>query len=117
LKAFGKAAITTLYMGMGPFDLEVFGKLDALVSFSPERANEGLYPCVDPVHSKSVVLSSNAVSDEHKTLVRETQDALYQYYRYNLHGASQRLGLDFTYLEDAGGTESLILRARRLAYF
>lgn len=112
-----EAAITTLYMGMAPFGLEVFGDLDALVSFSPERGYEGSYPCIDPVHSKSKLLSSNRIPEDHKKVVREAQDVLYQYYGYNLHGAYQKLGLDFTYLEDAGETEALILRARRLAYF
>ena len=104
-------------MGQPPYGLDAFGDLDTVVSFSPERAQEGLYPSIDPLHSRSVLLSSEDLADDHKEIVEQVRDVLYRHSRFNLHGAFKARGMDCLYLVDEETAAATILRARRLALF
>jgi F-type H+-transporting ATPase subunit beta len=114
-----EAAITTLYLGDPPVGLEseVFADLDAVVSFDPVRARQGLYPALDPVSSRSTLFQSNLLSSAHKEIAERARECLHRYYSWNLHHAYEARGLDCLYLDDGKATAQVILRARRLDRF
>ena len=63
-----------------PADSSVLNNLDAQWWFSRARATQGLWPAIDPLASRSLVLESNAVSQEHRQVAEGVRDLLLRYY-------------------------------------
>lgn len=70
-------AVNDLHQPVDPAQLHA---LDVLLSFSQERARQGLWPAIDPLASHSQVLESDAVSSEHRQIARSVREMLKQYY-------------------------------------
>ena len=65
--------------------------LDGAWWFSRARAKQGLWPAIDPLASRSRVLSSNAVSQEHRQVAERVREVLLRYYELRELAASETL--------------------------
>lgn len=112
------AAVTTLIDGdhtVGS-EPEVFSDLDAVVTFDYQLGKQRLYPAVDPLVSKSNLLTNGAVAEEHVAVANEVQKLLNRY--VGLHAQYEYNGFDaLFYLHDRKGAEQTVIRARRLHRF
>lgn len=113
-----EAAVTTLIDGdhsVGS-EPEPLADLDAVVTFDYALAKQRLYPAIDPLESKSILLTHRLVSEEHVDLVAQIQNLLNRY--AGLHVQYENKGFDaLFYLEDRKAAEQTIIRARRLHRF
>ena len=113
-----EAAVTTLIDGdhsVGS-EPEPFENLDAIVSFDYGLAKQRLYPAIDPLLSKSTLLTARWVGDEHADLVNQIQKLLNRY--AGLHVQYENKGMEaLFYLEDNKAATQTIVRARRLHRF
>ena len=112
-------AITILYTGDPPGGLEgqCFEGLDATITFSPLRANCGIYPAIDPVLSQSALLRTRAFDQGHKDLVADVRRHFFRHYNCNLYATYKKHGSSCIYLDDGGETVRAITRTRRLDLF
>jgi F-type H+-transporting ATPase subunit beta len=74
-----------------PADSSVLNNLDAQWWFSRARAKQGLWPAIDPLASRSLVLESNAVSQEHRQVAEGVRDLLLRYYELRELAGSEML--------------------------
>jgi F-type H+/Na+-transporting ATPase subunit beta len=83
LFAAAKGVTSLLFVPMDEFDhpadSSVLSGLDVQWRFSPARATRGLWPAIDPLTSRSRVLESNAVSQEHRQVAERVRDLLQRY--------------------------------------
>jgi F-type H+-transporting ATPase subunit beta len=66
-------------------------ELDVQWWFSRARAKQSLWPAIDPLASRSRVLVSNAVSEEHRQVAERVRDVLLRYYKLREQAASETL--------------------------
>lgn len=85
--------------------------LDSVIVLSRAMASEGMYPCVDPLSSSSVMLDPVIVGDTHYRLAEEVRETIAHY--RELQDIISLLGL-----EELSAKDRLIVqRARRLQRF
>ena len=111
-------SVTTLYVGdyTAGLEPEAFVGLHGTITFSLERAQQGLYPAIDPQESRSVLLRDPLFDPEHRQLVVEIQRIFRRY--QGLHNQYENKGFDALFhLADREEDEQLVRRARRLHRF
>jgi len=113
-----KAAITSIQAVYVPADdltdpsaTHTFAHLSASIVLSRKRAGEGIYPAVDPLQSKSVMLSPQVVGQRHYDVAREVRRTLAVY--EELKDIIAMLGLE----ELSSDDRKTVYRARRLERF
>ncbi|HHM12466.1 MAG TPA: F0F1 ATP synthase subunit beta, partial [Planctomycetaceae bacterium] len=94
-----------------PAAVHTFGHLSATIVLSRRRASEGLYPAVDPLQSRSKMLSPTIVGRRHYRIAQEIRKTLAQY--EELKDIIAMLGLEELSRED----RQAVNRARRLERF
>ena len=74
-----------------PANSSVLNELDVQWWFSRARAKQSLWPAVDPLASRSRVLESNALSQEHRQVAERVRDVLLRYYELRELAGSETL--------------------------
>lgn len=94
-----------------PAPASVMPHLDSVIILSRDRAAKGFYPAIDPLESRSKVLDTSVVGEEHYQIAI---DVLYHLQRYkDLEDIINILGIEELSKED----RKIVLRARRLERF
>lgn len=113
-----KAAITSIQAVYVPADdltdpaaVHTFSHLSASIVLSRKMASEGLYPAIDPLQSRSMMLNPRIVGDRHYSVAREVRHTLADY--EDLKDIIAMLGLE----ELSRGDRRTVNRARRLERF
>ena len=94
-----------------PSAVHTFSHLSASIVLSRKRANEGLYPAIDPLQSGSQMAVPGILGKRHYHLSQEIRKTLAQY--ADLKDIISMLGLDQLNSED----QKIVARARRLERF
>ncbi|WP_320170560.1 F0F1 ATP synthase subunit beta [Maridesulfovibrio sp.] len=94
-----------------PAATHTFSHLSSSIVLSRKRAGEGFYPAVDPLESRSMMLSPDIVGRRHYEVAREVRRTLAQY--EDLKDIIAMLGLEELARED----RLIVSRARRLERF
>jgi F-type H+-transporting ATPase subunit beta len=94
-----------------PAAVHTFGHLSASVVLSRKKASQGFYPAVDPLESRSKILTPSVVGERHYRIARQTQQTLAEY--EELKDIIAMLGLEELSRED----QLTVHRARRLERF
>ncbi len=74
-----------------PVSSSVLNELDVEWWFSRARATRNLWPALDPLASRSRVLESNAVSQEHRQVAERVRDVLQRHYLLRERAGSETL--------------------------
>ena len=124
-----QAAVTTLYLASIPHANpgDAFHFVDTVIRLDGNRASDGLYPAVDPVHSTSRVLTEQLVGEEHCATIARARDHLGRYWAHSqasssieqirpMPKSSSIWHTDAT-VEDDERTHRLLVRSRRLDLF
>jgi F-type H+-transporting ATPase subunit beta len=113
-----KAAMTSIQAVYVPADdltdpaaVHTFGHLSASIVLSRKLASEGIYPSIDPLQSKSMMLNSRIVGDKHYTVARDVKKTLAIY--DELKDIIAMLGIEELSRED----RKTVYRARRIERF
>lgn len=113
-----KAAITSIQAVYVPADdltdpaaVHTFGHLSASIVLSRKLASEGIYPAIDPLQSRSMMLNPRIVGEKHYGVAREVKKTLATY--DELKDIIAMLGLEELSRED----RKTVYRARRLERF
>lgn len=115
-----QAAITTLHFAAEPFgfDEEAMSWLDAVVAFSPERANRGYYPALDPARCRSTLLRPGTVASDHLEIVEQVRTCLGRLANQNLRSPAAVVPASHTTSDPSQDElEQFGRRARRLDAF
>ena len=94
-----------------PAAVHTFSHLSASIVLSRKRASEGLYPAVDPLKSRSTMVTPGIVGERHYRLAQAIRHTLAQY--EELKDIIAMLGIDQLSPED----RAVVERARRLERF
>lgn len=94
-----------------PAVVHAFGHLSATIVLSRKMSSQGLYPSIDPLQSRSKMLSPHVVGEEHYTIARRIRKTLAEY--EELKDIIAMLGLEELSQED----KKVVNRARRLERF
>jgi F-type H+/Na+-transporting ATPase subunit beta len=94
-----------------PAAVHTFGHLSASIVLSRERASQGLYPAIDPLHSDSKMLVPGVVGERHYRVARQVRGALAAY--DELKDVIAMLGMEELSPDD----QRAVRRARRLERF
>ncbi|MFP4384511.1 MAG: F0F1 ATP synthase subunit beta [Spirochaetia bacterium] len=94
-----------------PAAVHTFGHLSSTVVLSRKRASQGLYPAVDPLESKSKMLTPSVVGDKHYEIAQEIRGTLAEY--ESLKDIIAMLGME----ELSQNDKRIVNRARRLERF
>lgn len=94
-----------------PAAVHTFGHLSATIVLSRDRASQGLYPAIDPLHSGSKMLDARIVGERHNHVAREVRRTLSEY--EDLKDVIAMLGQEELSHED----RRIVERARRLERF
>ena len=94
-----------------PAAVHTFGHLSASIVLSRKRASQGLYPAIDPLKSRSKMLSPLLVGERHYRIALEIRKTLAEY--EDLKDIIAMLGLEELSRED----QKKVNRARRLERF
>ena len=94
-----------------PAAVHTFGHLSATIMLSRQRASQGLYPAIDPLRSRSKMLTPGVIGQRHYRLAQEIRKNLAQY--EELKDIIAMLGLEELSQED----QRTVHRARRLERF
>jgi F-type H+-transporting ATPase subunit beta len=94
-----------------PAVAHAFGHLSASIVLSRKMASQGLYPSIDPLQSRSGMLSPNIVGDRHYRIAQRMRKTLAEY--EELKDVIAMLGLEELSDED----RKTVNRARRLERF
>lgn len=112
------AAITSVQAVYVPADdftdpavAHTFGHLSASIVLSRKMASQGLYPAIDPLMSRSRMLSPHIVGNDHYNIAQRVRKTLAQY--EDLKDVIAMLGLEELSEED----RKTVNRARRLERF
>jgi len=113
-----KGAITSIQAVYVPADdltdpaaVHTFSHLSASIVLSRKMASEGLYPAIDPLQSRSMMLTPRVVGEKHYGVAREVRKTLADY--EDLKDIIAMLGLEELSRED----RRTVNRARRLERF
>ncbi|MCA9927314.1 MAG: sigma-70 family RNA polymerase sigma factor [Anaerolineales bacterium] len=111
-----QAAITTIYDGDHTAGLEpdIFTELDAVLTFDRNRRMQNLWPAVDPLHSRSLLLNRpDLIGQQHVALVTAVHHLFRRY--QELHHSYEFAGDEaLFYLDNLDADRTTITRARRL---
>jgi F-type H+/Na+-transporting ATPase subunit beta len=91
-----------------PAAVHTFGHLSSTVVLSRKRASQGLYPAVDPLESKSKMLTPSVVGNHHYQIAQEIRSTLAEY--ESLKDIIAMLGME----ELSQSDKRIVNRARRL---
>jgi len=94
-----------------PAAVHTFGHLSASIVLSRKRASQGLYPAIDPLQSRSKMLSPHIVGEDHYRIAREIRKTLAEY--EELKDIIAMLGMEELSKDD----QKTVHRARRLERF
>ncbi|MDD4953127.1 MAG: F0F1 ATP synthase subunit beta [Desulfovibrionaceae bacterium] len=94
-----------------PSAVHTFSHLSASIVLSRKRAGEGFYPAIDPLQSKSMMLTPRVVGQRHYDVAREARRTLAEY--EELKDIIAMLGIEELSRED----RRTVYRARRLERF
>jgi len=94
-----------------PAAVHTFGHLSASVVLSRKRASQGLYPAIDPLESRSKMLSPHIVGERHYRVSRQIRSTLAEY--EDLKDIIAMLGIEELSRED----QKTVYRSRRLERF
>lgn len=94
-----------------PAVVHAFGHISASVVLSRRMASQGLYPSIDPLQSRSKMLSPSIVGEKHYRIAQKIRKTLADY--EELKDIIAMLGLEELSSED----QSTVNRARRLERF
>jgi F-type H+-transporting ATPase subunit beta len=94
-----------------PAAVHTFGHLSASIVLSRKRASQGLYPAIDPLESRSKMLSPHIVGEKHYGIAREIRKTLAEY--EELKDIIAMLGMEELSKDD----QRTVHRARRLERF
>jgi F-type H+-transporting ATPase subunit beta len=94
-----------------PAVVHAFGHLSASIVLSRKMASSGLYPSIDPLQSRSKMLSPHIVGDKHYNIAQEVRKTLETY--DELKDIIAMLGLEQLSQQD----QKVVNRARRLERF
>lgn len=94
-----------------PAPVVTFSHLDASLSLERSLAEQGLYPAIDPLTSKSQALDPDVVGVEHYNIAREVLKTLQRY--KDLQDIIAILGMEELSEED----KNVVLRARKIQRF
>ena len=94
-----------------PSAVHTFSHLSSTIVLSRRRAGEGLYPAVDPLESRSVMLNPGIVGERHYNVARKVRSTLADY--EDLKDIIAMLGLEELSRED----RRTVVRARQLERF
>jgi F-type H+/Na+-transporting ATPase subunit beta len=94
-----------------PAVVHTFGHLSATIVLSRKMSGQGLYPSIDPLESRSKMLSSNVVGEKHYQIAQRIRKTLSDY--EELKDIIAMLGLEELSQED----KKIVNRARRLERF
>jgi F-type H+/Na+-transporting ATPase subunit beta len=86
----------------------VLNGLDVEWWFSRARAQQGLWPAIDPLASRSRVLESTAVSQEHRQVAGRVREVLQRYYELRERAGNEML---------SGEDRRLLARGERIDLF
>lgn len=113
-----KAAITSIQAVYVPADdltdpaaVHTFSHLSASIVLSRKLASEGIYPAIDPLQSRSMMLNARIVGHKHYDTAREVKRTLATY--EELKDIIAMLGIEELSRED----RKTVYRARRLERF
>jgi F-type H+-transporting ATPase subunit beta len=113
-----KAAITSIQAVYVPADdltdpaaVHTFSHLSASIVLSRKLASEGIYPAIDPLQSRSMMLNARIVGQRHYNAAREVKKTLATY--DELKDIIAMLGIEELARED----RKTVYRARRLERF
>lgn len=113
-----KAAITSIQAVYVPADdltdpaaVHTFSHLSATIVLSRKLASEGIYPAIDPLQSRSMMLTPRIVGHRHYEVAREVKKTLSIY--EELKDIIAMLGIEELSIED----RKTVYRARRLERF
>jgi F-type H+-transporting ATPase subunit beta len=113
-----KGAITSIQAVYVPADdltdpaaVHTFSHLSGSIVLSRKMASEGLYPAIDPLQSRSMMLNARIVGERHYSVAREVRKTLADY--EDLKDIIAMLGLEELSRED----RRTVNRARRLERF
>jgi F-type H+-transporting ATPase subunit beta len=113
-----KAAITSIQAVYVPADdltdpaaVHTFSHLSASIVLSRKLASEGIYPAIDPLQSRSMMLNARIVGQKHYDTAREVKRTLATY--EELKDIIAMLGIEELSRED----RKTVYRARRLERF
>jgi F-type H+-transporting ATPase subunit beta len=113
-----RAAITSIQAVYVPADdltdpaaVHTFSHMSATIVLSRKRAGEGFYPAIDPLESRSMMLTPGIVGQRHYDVAREARRVLATY--EDLKDIIAMLGLEELSRED----RKTVARARRLERF
>jgi F-type H+-transporting ATPase subunit beta len=113
-----KAAITSIQAVYVPADdltdpaaVHTFSHLSASIVLSRKLASEGIYPAIDPLQSRSMMLNARIVGHRHYNTAREVKRTLATY--EELKDIIAMLGIEEISRED----RKTVYRARRLERF
>ncbi|OPX75173.1 MAG: V-type ATP synthase beta chain [Methanosaeta sp. PtaB.Bin018] len=114
----GSGAITSVQAVYVPADdftdpavVHAFGHLSSSIVLSRKMASQGLYPSIDPLQSRSKMLSPLVVGDRHYRIAQMIRKTLMEY--EELKDIIAMLGLEELSQED----QKVVNRARRLERF
>lgn len=94
-----------------PAVVHTFGHLSASIVLSRKMASQGLYPSIDPLQSRSKMLSPHIVGEKHYHIAQRIRKTLADY--EELKDIIAMLGLEELSTED----QKIVNRARRLERF
>lgn len=94
-----------------PAVVHTFGHLSASIVLSRKMSSQGLYPAIDPLQSRSRMLSPRTVGERHYSIAQMVRKTLAEYEQ--LKDIIAMLGLEELSTEDQG----TVNRARRLERF
>jgi F-type H+-transporting ATPase subunit beta len=113
-----KAAITSIQAVYVPADdltdpaaVHTFSHLSASIVLSRKLASEGIYPAIDPLQSRSMMLTPRIIGQKHYDVAREVKKTLATY--EELKDIIAMLGIEELSRED----RKTVYRARRLERF
>lgn len=94
-----------------PAAVHTFGHLSSSIVLSRRMASQGLYPAIDPLQSRSKMLSPGIAGEKHYTVARNVRQTLSEY--EDLKDVIAMLGLEELSQKD----QKTVFRARRLERF
>lgn len=94
-----------------PAPVATFAHLDASISLERAIAEQGLYPAVDPLSSRSRILAPEIVGEEHYEIAKQVQRVLQRY--KDLQDIIAILGMEELSTED----KKTVSRARKIQRF
>ncbi len=75
-----------------PTDNTLLNELDVHLWFSQARARQGLWPAIDPLASRSCLLTGHVVTPDHQQVAQRVHEILERYHELREHAGGASLG-------------------------